>query len=942
MQIELDQLLNHAKEKFAGSDSITEHKKQVDIFKKLLKVETQRLRIRHQFGLGGAEITSARSYLVDLLVCRACQWAATLVNASPEEPDRCAVVALGGYGRRELAPFSDVDILFLHETKQSKGFKTIAERVLYLLWDAGLTIGHSFRSVSECVVMARQDLHSRNAMSESRFVTGSKDAFRRLADELDRKIYDNKRDVPPFLKATRLEIEKRYAKFGSTVCLQEPNIKESSGGLRDLHAVVWVARSLFGCRKLEDLRTYGRVSDREYRIARRAYDYLARVRNDVHFSSGRKTDLLTLELQPLVALHLGYTPKRHFLASELFMRDYYQRANELHQFSKGFLERAFEAEAKTRRFNRPAKARGPAGGFQVKQGKLYPGEGSLEMKSFPSALMEAFSTAQREGVELSESLSQLIRSRLFLVNRNFRSSPEAGKTFWEILRHSGQVAAVLRQMHEVGFLGKFLPEFGRITFLAQHDHYHHYTIDEHTLRALDSLDRIVHGNDAKVARFRKVLAEVPDPAPLYLGLLLHDCGKGHGRDHVSKGASVAKRVCGQLNLDAHRTSQVLFLVRNHLLMIRLSQRRNLSEESLIEDFVATVGTLEQLNMLLLLSYADASSVGPNAWNPWKGELLWELYSSARSCLTGSKPAKWDPHRTALLKQQIVRQMLREFLPREVEHRFAIRKTDWWADIFADFLPLDVERHLAMLPERYLRTVAPHQIAQQLQLIKRLESKPLAAECQALADGHCSQLTICTRDSAGLFARLAGTLTAHGINILSADLNTRDDGVVIDTFKVCQVGSHHPVPPEHWLLVEQNLNEAVQGRYDMATAVEKWRARMAGWPKRRCCRHLIQPAVHFDSEVSATSTVIEVRAEDEPGLAYRIARTLASLGLNISFAKIATEKNHALDVFYVTDAAGRKLIPSDMSSIERALLEALGAGCADFRLPVETENAVSLH
>ncbi len=940
MQIDLEKTLTYASEKLAAADVAADHKKQVEIFKKFLKVETERLRIRHRLGLEGGEIARARSHLVDLILMRASQGAVRLNAPRREALTDCAIVALGGYGRGELAPFSDVDILLLHPGRgQRQEFKTLAERVLYLLWDIGLTVGHSFRSIRECVGMAKEDLHSRNAMAESRFIAGSQAVFLRLLDELNREVFNKKRELDTFLKSMRVELEERYAKFGSAVCVQEPNVKESPGGLRDLHTALWLGQAKFRCRGLYELQSQGHISGAQYASAYNAYDFLARVRNEAHFSTGRRTDLLTLELQPLVAYNLGYKRKRVFFASELFMRDYYRQAHELHQFCKNFMERVLESHDKGRLFSRRARTK-VQGEFQVREGKLYASQESAQVSGAPVRLIEAFSAAQATGLDISEALRQSIRSNLFLVNRNFRSSPEVNREFLQILQRRGRVARTLRQMHQAGFLGKLLPEFARITFLVQHDHYHQYTIDEHTLRALEALDLIASEQDPKLARFAKVFNQIQDSAVLYLALLLHDCGKGHGRDHASKGVRMAERVCTQLRLDSPSTSQVLFLVKHHLLMARLSQRRDLAEEALIEEFVATVGTLDQLNMLLLLTYADASTVGPDAWNPWKGELLWELYSHARSSLTGSKPARWDPHRTALLKQQIVRQLLPEFLPGDVERRFAIRKTDWWADIFAEFLPAEVERHFAMLPERYLRTTEADQIAQQLRLIKRLAREPLAVDWQTLESGHCTRMTICTRDSKGLFARIAGTLTAHGINILSADINTREDGVVIDTFKVCAVGSHAPISAERWPVIEQSLKAAIQGDYDVGAAVEKWLAGTKHRGKKRGRHHSIKPSVCFDSEASATSTVIEVRAEDEPGLAFKIARTLASLGLNITFAKIASEKNHALDVFYVSNAAGRKLIPNEIPTIERALLEALDAGFSDFRTTVETRYIAS--
>jgi [protein-PII] uridylyltransferase len=927
MQIDLEKILVHANEKLTDAGVASE---QVDAFKSFLKIETERLKIRHRFGLGGGEIMTGRSYMIDLIVCRACQLAAADLGASEAELKDCAVLALGGYGRRELAPYSDVDILFLHAGRRSRGVKGFVEQVLYLLWDMGLAVGSSFRSVSECVAIARDDLHSRNAMAEGRLITGNNHLFRKLVKDLDESVFKNKRATDTFFEAMKSEIEARYEKFGRTACLQEPNVKESAGGLRDLHAVLWVGHARYGCRTLDDLRAEDHVSGAEYASARRAYDFVGRVRNEAHFSTGRRADLITIDLQPTLAANLAYSDKRGMLASEQFMRDYYQRASELHQFSRSFLLRAAETRGSNRRFGSRVKQvtasfevrhgkfyltlkrgsnsqtttasfgvnPGKFTFFEVKQGKLYLKDEPSDFQSNPIRLMEVFSVAQAEQAELSDELKQKVRENLSLVNRSFRASNEAGRAFVEILRNRGRVGATLRMMAETGFLGRFLPEFGRITFLVQHDFYHKYTIDEHTLRAVEILDQLVKAHDPKLSRLGKVLAGLEDAAPLYLGLFLHDIGKGHGGGHVARGVRIAERMCLRLGLDDESSRRVIFLVRQHLLMSHISQRRDLSEAGLVESFVEQIGDLANLHMLLLLTYADTSAVGPGVWNDWKGALLWELYTRARSNLTSQRSPRWDYNRRAAIKHQVI------------------------DELTADLLPSEVERHFALMPERYFRATEGVRIAEDLRLIKGLEGDSLVANWQVAEDKHCAELTICARDKAGLFAKIAGTLTAHGVNILSADLYTREDGVVLDTFKVSQAGSHTPVKADKWPRIDEHLKAAIDGRYDVGAAVKKWLGEFHVSSRRRRARPDRPPAVRFDSDASATSTVVEVRAEDQPGLAYKIASTLAAVELDISFARITTEKSHALDIFYVTDSSGQKLSLSDMPAVEQALLDVL--------------------
>jgi [protein-PII] uridylyltransferase len=864
-----------------------------EAFKRFLKVETERLRTRHRFGLGGREIASGRSDLVDVVVGRACQLAASeLAPTLPGEQHQIAVVALGGYGRRELAPCSDVDLLFLHADRADEDIRALVEHALALLWDAGLTVGHSFRTVGECVAMGKDDLHSRTALSEARLVTGSATLFTRLIEQMDALVFGSARATESFLESLRFDLGERYERFGRAVGLQEPHVKESAGGLRDLHVVLWVAHALFGARGLAALHEEGRISDRERRSALRAYDQLYRVRNEAHFTTGRKTDLLTLDLQPTLAANLGYRARRGVLASEILMRDYYERASELHRFARGFLLRHAPAPTR-RRFGLGLLRRRPRGTFEIRDGKLY-ARGPAGSLGSARRLLEAFALAQSEGPELSEELKLEIHESLPLVDRAFRTSREAGRALVHLLEPKGRVGRTLRAMHETGLLGRLLPEFARVTFLVQHDYYHRYTVDEHTLTAIDALDGVAGGSagDAALDRFRKVFAEVERPESVYLGLLLHDIGKGHGGGHVRRGTRIAERVCARLGLDAERSADAVFLVEAHLEMSQISQRRDLTEPGLIEGFARRVSTVDRLNMLLLLTYADHCGVGPGIWNEWKGALLWDLYTRTRARLTEDAGPAGDAG------------------PRESARDEASR------ELQAEFPASEVERHFALMPEKYLRATGAAEMVRHFRLVQARGEAPLAAEWHP--GHHCTELAITTRDHPGLLAQMAGTLTAQGLDILSVDLYTREDGTVVDLFKVREARDHGPVPAGRRPAVEQALRSAVEGRYDVAAGVERWRR---GW-RRRSKRPLVRPAVRLDSASSAMSSVIEVRAEDEPGLVYRIASVLSAHGLNISFAKIATEKSHALDVFYVTDARGEKVDADEIPRLEAALAAAL--------------------
>jgi [protein-PII] uridylyltransferase len=890
MKIERETIEAHARRRLQAEGAATGP---LTHFKRFLKLETDRLRMRHRFGLGGLEIATARSHQVDQVVAHACRLA--LTEAEPDAQVAlagCAAVALGGYGRGELAPFSDVDLLFLHQGRAQGAVRAFVERVLQLLWDTGLTVGHSFRTVAECLDEARGDLHSRTALGEARLVAGDAAVFTALDRSLDRTIRRDRRSGDAFVESLRRDAAERHSRFGGAVCVQEPNVKEGVGGLRDLHAVLWAAQAVHGARGLAEAHAAGVLSGREHAAARRAYDFLLRARTEAHFATGRRTDVLTLDLQPAVARSLGYGDSGGLLASELFMRDYYRRASELHGVFRNVLRRP--APETPRRLFSALSRRRPARDFEVREGRLH--AKSEALLATGEGLLSAFAAAQAEGVPFGDGLALAIRERLPLVGRRLRESEAAAATFVDVLRWRGRVGLALRAMHETGFLGRYLPEFARVSFLVQHDYFHRYTVDEHTLRAIEAIDEVATGTDPAVRPFGRVLDEIEDAAPLYLGMLLHDVGKGRGGGHVERGARLAPRACARLRLDERAADDVVFLVAAHLEMSQVSQHRDLSEPALIESFAERVGSVHRLNLLHVLTYADHRAVAPGIWNEWKGALLWELYHRTRQHLAGH-PGEDDPAEAARA--------------RAIE------------DLRREFPGADLEGHFALLPERYLRATDARHLARHFRLVSSRGGAPAAFEWRDVEASGWTELALVTDDRPGLLAAVAGTLTAHGIDILSVDLFNRRDGTVIDTFRLSEVSAHRPVRPERRPLVEQDVVAALAGRFDVAAAVAERLRRNPPAKKRALGRAARGPSVRFDQEGSATATVIEVKAPDRPGLAWTIADTLARLGLDIRFAKIATAKALALDVFYVTGAGGGKLAPGELAGVEAALLAALG-------------------
>ena len=867
-----------------------------EALRRLLKIENERLRMRQGLGLGGAEIAAARSDLVDLVVARACREAAARADRGAEpELAQCAVIALGGYGRRELCPSSDVDLLFLHPGHPSPAVAAFVERALITLWDAGLTVGHSYRSIKECVAAARDDLHSRTALTEARRVAGNADLYEALQVRVESVLVRGRGARESFLEQMRAEWRDRLDRFGHTVCVLEPNVKEGPGGLRDLHAVLWVAFAQAGSRGLVSLQSAGLIEPTEYAALRRAHDFLLRVRNEAHFATGRKTDLITLDLQGDLATRLGYTPRGGLLASELLMRDYYRRAFKLHEICRSFVESHVGPESRRFRFPSLRRRGRTSRGFEVKEGALHARRGASLRGNLP--VLEAFAVAQAEGVPLSRDLTRALRDRAPDLDGGFRSSREVSAALLRLLESRGRVGAPLRAMHETGVLARLMPEWGRITFLVQHDFFHKYTVDEHTLKAIDALDALAAGQDPALAPLATVFDEIADARPLYLGMLLHDIAKGRGGGHVPKGVVLARRICSRLGIEEELAEKVVFLVGAHLEMSQTSQQRDLTEVSLIRAFASRVGTVEKLNLLMLLTYADHCGVGPGTWNGWKAALLFDLYERTRRVLEASRPHE-EADAAARARERAMTDLTRYF-------------------------PADeIDAHLARLPERYLHAADGARLSSHFRLVRSRGGRPAAFEWADRGDGQGTELTVTAPDRPGLFAALAGTLSVHGIDILGADLFSTTDGVVLDTLRIAEVPGHHPVRPERRTRLEAALVSAVAGTLDIEEAFHKWRAhsRRLRRPGGRAAKH---PTVRFDQEASALATVVEVRAPDQAGLAYSLAHALSGLGLDIISARIATAKALALDVFYVRDQEGRKLGPDAMAAVEEALLGVLG-------------------
>jgi [protein-PII] uridylyltransferase len=848
---------------------------------RLHRLELRRLRMKHRAGMGGRELTLYRSQLLDHLVREI--YADSLAKGDTGQSNT-AVVAIGGYGRGELAPFSDVDLMFLVKSRGSQKEAQQIQVMLCQLWDIGLQVGHSVRTLKEALQMGNEDLVSLNSMLDARLIVGSQDLYEEFEEKLSQAIKRSRKTVEE--KMLRI-IEERHLSQGGTAFIQEPDIKEAKGGLRDFHFIGWIAKAFYPGQKIEQVLQQHQVTAAEWTRACQSYEFLQRLRNELHFCSDRKTDVLSHSVLTTVAKSFSFRKGRTQKDSEAFLHRYYLEVRRI----------ARVLEALTPRLQQEAK---PAW-LASRLVRLTPGKAAARQPrvvsspagAAPEHWMRAFRYGQAGAASLDAAAQAAIRQNSPGFRRSAFATPSIGSDFRAILRNKGKAAPMIRQMHGLGFLGRVLPEFGRLTCQVQHDLYHKYTTDEHTLRALDVLDAIATCSVSKHAPYRKVLNEIHDSSTLYFAVLMHDTGKGLGGGHSAKGAALVAKALDRLGFDPDEGEKVQALVRHHLLMGHVSQRRNLDDPHTIEGFVKVIDRLDVLNMLLLLTYADAQAVAPGVWTDWKDYLLWDLYHKAYDRLMFAESVSEASHADAESVRKQVSVLLKDELGAEA-----------------------LQNHFERLPESYLLYTPAAQIVEQLRLLRKLEGADVVIEWVDHAEQGYSDLILVTRDHPGLFAQIAGGLSAFNLNILSAQLNTRDDGMVFDVFQVGSLAGTHQLHREDHPRVEKLLKKVISGQVNIEDYLKKHsKPRTADDGPR-----LSFPSrIRIDNDVSPSATVIEVQAGDRVGLGYRIASTLASFNLNIVFAKLATEKSHAFDVFYVHDKGGGKVMePGRLKDIEEQL------------------------
>ena len=848
------------------------------------------LRAAHLGGASGQQSVQAYAAFMDGFLETLFRLAAGDAKQEGAAPAPLVLVALGGYGRGELHPLSDLDLMVIYDGEMGPYVQRVTQGILYALWDLGLQVGHAVRSLPDCLAMARTDFPSRTSMQQARFLVGDRRLFNRFRKVLAENVYQ--KDFAQFLQTMLAERDQRYRKFGGSPYIGEPNVKESAGGLRDMHEAMWLASTKFGTRTLRELRDKRLITDREQKATDEALTFLWRVRNELHFLSGHKNDVLSRDVQPQIAKNFGYVGDEISLPVEKFMRDYYLHARVIHRVSRRLIARCRETLAHRGTVQRKLRQEALADGLVVIDEKMHlVHPDGRAFREDPLRLMKVFWHGHRLGLELGLDVERAVEDSLDLVDESFQRSPEACDLFLTICRSWGRVATTFREMHELGFLGRYLPEWAALTCLVQYDVYHKFTADQHSLLAAEHLEALAPGQSAESEGLARVVNDVERSDLLMLGMLLHDIGKGKGHGHVAKGIPLIEALATRLGLPAEDADKVVFLVAHHLTMSHIAQRRDIDDPKTIEALVDVCQTPERLRMLYVLTAADMRAVGPGVMTGWQAQMLGELYSRTLARLTGGQ--------VELPSRDVVAARVWEAMRHEGSRRA-------------------VTAHLAMLSDRYLVTTSPQRIACHVRLVERLEDDALATELFHHPDLDSSELVIATRDVPGLFSLIAGTLAAHGINVLSAQIHTRADGIAIDTFQVNDPLGEPVTEEARWRRMVEALRRVIVGEETVEALLVK---RRTGRPPGETIAG--PPKISVDNRLSDSHTVVEVKCPDRVGLLYAITRTLSAQGLDIGSARIATEIDHAYDTFYVSDREGRRVEdPAAMSRLREALEEAL--------------------
>jgi [protein-PII] uridylyltransferase len=861
-----------------------------------------RAEIRRRFEAtdDGAAVMREQCFLMDQLIRALFDLVTGEIYPRPNPTlgERLAIVAVGGYGRGELAPYSDIDLLFLLPYKPTPHTEQVVEYLLYLLWDLGLKIGQSTRSVEECLRQAKSDLTIRTGLLEARCLWGEQPLFNELKRRFDSEIVRG--TAAQFVQGKLAERDARHRRVGDSRYQLEPNVKEGKGGLRDLHTLFWIAKYIYRTDDVGKLVDFGVLSAEESQRFDRAQNFLWTVRCHLHYLGGRTEERLTFDLQTEIGRRMGYTDHAGSRGVERFMKHYFLVAKDVGDLTRIFCA-ILEADQKHKRrlsWVRWGNARRALGGFVVDGERLtIPSEDFF--KKDPVALLRLFHVAQQHDLDIHPRALRAASQSLRLINQKLRENPEANRLFLEILTSRKDPETALRRMNEAGVFGRFIPDFGRVVAQMQYDMYHFYTVDEHTLFAIGILHRIESAQlKEEHPLATQLAATIVSRRALYLAVLLHDIAKGRGGDHSVIGEQIALELGPRLGLSAEETDTVAWLVRWHLLMSSTAFKLDIGDPQTIGDFVERVQSPERLKLLLVLTVADIRAVGPKVWNGWKAALLRELYHRAIEVISGGLTGEGQDSRVAAAHAAA-----RRLLPDFSEHEFTTFASRGYPFYWLSFDPDTHARHARLMREA------------------EASGAPLTVEKRVDSHRSVTEITLYTGDHPGLFSRIAGALAVSGANIVDAKIMTMSNGMALDIFWVQDSAGGPFDRPDKLAKLAVVFENVLSG--DLKPHREL--ARPPAFPSRTQV-FTVAPRVLVDNRASASHTVVEVNGRDRPGLLFELTRALTGLNLQVSSAKISTYGEKVVDVFYVKNLFGHKVEhPAKLAEIRGTLEAVLAKG-----------------
>lgn len=839
-------------------------------------------------GASGAETLAAMTEFVDGLIIGRYREA---VRQGGEDMaiagmQHCCLMALGGYGRRELAPHSDIDLMFLYQAGSVKAVESLVRSVLHPLWDCGFQVGHSLRTIGDSIELAETDATVKTSMMEARFLAGSPDLFQEFHRKYLRKVVSKNGNL--YLDQKLEERRREYQKFGETVYLLEPNVKKSKGGLRDLHLLQWAGMARYQAPTIRELSDRGILSRADSVALTEAREFLWRVRALLHVHAGAPQEILTFDEQVWLAQHFGYRDQPHLLAVEQFMQQYYQHTMGLHERCIRFVERCRSIPFWQRMSRFLPVPR--VDEYFVVRGSLLSvaDEHRNRVLDSPALLLRLFDLARARNLTIVPPLIEDIHRHVDQVPADAYRTAEVSHAFLRILAGPG-TTATLEAMHRAHLLEKLVPAMGTVRGLMQFNQYHKYTVDEHSLLAVGRAEAL--GQDTGV--LGEVYRGIKRKDILHLAVLMHDLGKGQEEDHSDVGKRLSEEVAVRLGFDEQETRTLSFLVHRHLLMAHTAFRRDPNDEKVVLPFAREVGTPEVLNKLLALTAADIAAVGPGVLTKWKESLLIELYTRTMPEVSGDREAQGAPERWSKVMGEVCRHMS----PTGQSEGERV-----WIDA-----------QLKQFPERYVYGTGAARVAAHLRAVRRLHRGEVVIETDFNRELGVCEYTVITHDdlTPGIFSKIAGVMAGSGLQILDAQILTRADGIIVDTFQVTDPDYQGEPPAERRQMVGDRIAAVLKGWEHVDDVLRRGARLKLTKPLPKAPE---ATEVRIDNETSETCTIIDVFADDRQGLLHVITNAMFQLGLSIHAARISTRLDQVADVFYVTDQAGRKV--SDHAQLER--------------------------